>query len=522
MRKAVVARAAALAAGVVFLGAGLAAQATATLKVSVLIVDADLNVKPVPRHVLMVRRADGAGDPQRLVMGFDGKAELKLAPGNYTLESEKPVEFQGHAYHWKQPVTVAAGATPTSVELSIDNAVDDLAPARMGTTPPPAAKPAPPPPPPPVPTIPDLRGTWMGTYADLPDAKLVIDRQDGTTFSGTLSVVTRPGKAASDIQVDGKLTDHLIDLTETKVLNLGGAQSWGLGSGSGTLQADGKQMSGTGLDAKSSYKWTYKRDTNPGGIPAVSAAATSAVSAVRAASALPDVRGSWTGSYAGSPAELKIDTQDDATWSGTLLVTTRPGKDPTEIQMSGKVSPTSIDLAEVKMIKTGGAGGWKLGSGSGTFQQDGRQMSGQTRDDKSAYDFSFERRGQAPPPMAGRAAAPPASVAPPASTADLRGSWDGVYAGSPAELKIDTHDGAIWSGTLLVTTKAGKDPTEIQVSGRLSGMSLDIRETSILRAGAVSNWKLGSGSGTLQADGHTMNGSGTDGKTSYKFSFAKR
>jgi hypothetical protein len=145
-------------------------------------------------------------------------------------------------------------------------------------------------------------------------------------------------------------------------------------------------------------------------------------------------------------------------------------------------------------------------------------MSGTTKDDKSSYDFSFERRGQAPAPMAVRATPPPST----SSGVDMRGSWDGVYAGSPTELKVDTQDGSNWSGVLLITTKQGKDATEIQVSGRVSGMNVDIRETSILRLGATSSWKLGNGSGTLQGDGHTMNGSGTDGKTSYKFSFAKR
>lgn len=128
------------------LGASLIAQASATLRVSVLLIDADLNVKPVPRHALTVKRADGKGDATRLVMGFDGRAEIRLEPGSYILESERPVEFQGHSYRWRYSVTVRPTGI-TAAELSVDNAIEEAAaPRPSAVAPPPPPVSAPPPP----------------------------------------------------------------------------------------------------------------------------------------------------------------------------------------------------------------------------------------------------------------------------------------------------------------------------------------------------------------------------------------
>jgi hypothetical protein len=69
--------------------------------VKVALVDRDLNVKPVPEAVLLVRKlgADGAPDACRpgaeLTTSFDGTATLALAAGQLSISAQKPVEFDG-------------------------------------------------------------------------------------------------------------------------------------------------------------------------------------------------------------------------------------------------------------------------------------------------------------------------------------------------------------------------------------------------------------------------------------------
>ena len=96
------------------------AQSTGTVQIVAMLVDGDLNIKAVPRHALVLRPV--SGDSQRVVTGLDGKVQIAAAPGAYTLESEKVVDFQGKSYGWKVPVTVKAGET-VLIELSTDNAV---------------------------------------------------------------------------------------------------------------------------------------------------------------------------------------------------------------------------------------------------------------------------------------------------------------------------------------------------------------------------------------------------------------
>lgn len=101
-----------------------AAQSAQVLRVKVILVDAELNVKPVPKHVLFVSARPPAGEPRRIVTGLDGTAEITLPVGDYTIESERAVEFQGKAYRWAQAVTVRTGSD-TSLELSVDSAVTE-------------------------------------------------------------------------------------------------------------------------------------------------------------------------------------------------------------------------------------------------------------------------------------------------------------------------------------------------------------------------------------------------------------
>lgn len=94
---------------------------TAKLKVRVILIDKDLNQKPVPKLTFVLAPFDGpVGETITGKTGFDGNGELQLAPGKYRLSTPEPVEFQGKKYSWE--VGVVASLPESAVELSNDNA----------------------------------------------------------------------------------------------------------------------------------------------------------------------------------------------------------------------------------------------------------------------------------------------------------------------------------------------------------------------------------------------------------------
>ena len=94
---------------------------SAKLKVRAVLVDKDLNQKPVPKLGFVVAPFEGpVGATVTGKTGFDGSGELQLAPGKYHLSTPEPIEFQDKKYSWEVHVTVSA--PETTVELSNDNA----------------------------------------------------------------------------------------------------------------------------------------------------------------------------------------------------------------------------------------------------------------------------------------------------------------------------------------------------------------------------------------------------------------
>jgi S1-C subfamily serine protease len=94
---------------------------SAKLKVRAVLVDKDLNQKPVPKLAFVLARFEGpAGESPAGKTGFDGNGELQLAPGKYRLSTPEPVEFQGKKYSWDLEITVSA--SESTIELSNDNA----------------------------------------------------------------------------------------------------------------------------------------------------------------------------------------------------------------------------------------------------------------------------------------------------------------------------------------------------------------------------------------------------------------
>src|SRR5262249_8588034 len=92
------------------------------LHIKVVLSDAGQSVMtPVARHALLISDNPATAAPRRVVTGLDGTIDVRLRPGNYTVESDQPVAFQGKAYQWTKIVDVAGGRD-TVLELTRSNA----------------------------------------------------------------------------------------------------------------------------------------------------------------------------------------------------------------------------------------------------------------------------------------------------------------------------------------------------------------------------------------------------------------
>lgn len=101
---------AALLAALLFnLQAPATAQERGALRITVTLVDAQGVVTPVPRHALLISDNPPTAAPRRVVTANDGTATVLLRPGNYTVESDRPVAFQGKPYEWRQTLDIGAG-----------------------------------------------------------------------------------------------------------------------------------------------------------------------------------------------------------------------------------------------------------------------------------------------------------------------------------------------------------------------------------------------------------------------------
>ena len=118
---------------------GNATPGTSVLHIRVSIVDADQRPLPVARHALLVSDNPATSLPSRVVTGPDGTAEIRLRPGNYTVESDRPAILQGRAYQWTQIVDIVAGRD-TTLELTAANAEIGPVTAEMEATATPAEK----------------------------------------------------------------------------------------------------------------------------------------------------------------------------------------------------------------------------------------------------------------------------------------------------------------------------------------------------------------------------------------------
>lgn len=117
----------------VALGQGRARLAAATpVHVRAILIDGQLNQKPVPRLELRIASATDAAVATART-GFDGHVDLELPPGRYTLTTPSGVSFDGQSYSWRLRLTIKAA--PLTVTLSNDNALAPISPALVRPTP---------------------------------------------------------------------------------------------------------------------------------------------------------------------------------------------------------------------------------------------------------------------------------------------------------------------------------------------------------------------------------------------------
>ena len=99
-----------------------------TVKVSlhVVLVDRELNQKPVPWFRVTLRREDlQDSDAFDLKTRLDGTCERALQAGRYELTTPQPIELQGSRYTWSMKISISG--LQQTIELSNDNATVERA-----------------------------------------------------------------------------------------------------------------------------------------------------------------------------------------------------------------------------------------------------------------------------------------------------------------------------------------------------------------------------------------------------------
>ena len=111
--------------------AAIAGQTLVVLHIRAVLTDATGRATPAARHALIISDDPPTTEARRIFMGLDGTADVRLRPGRYVVESDKPVALQGKAYRWRQTLDIAAGRD-SALDLTVANAV--VEPIAPGTT----------------------------------------------------------------------------------------------------------------------------------------------------------------------------------------------------------------------------------------------------------------------------------------------------------------------------------------------------------------------------------------------------
>lgn len=126
----------------VLLSAAASRQSLSVLRIKVVLGGGADTATPVPHHALLISENPASATPRRIVTSLEGTAEVKLRPGNYTVESDRPVTFAGRTYQWTEILDIAAGRDAV-LELTTANAEVVTGPsASAGAAPSPESDPS--------------------------------------------------------------------------------------------------------------------------------------------------------------------------------------------------------------------------------------------------------------------------------------------------------------------------------------------------------------------------------------------
>lgn len=129
----------ALATLLVVLSHGANLQELVVLRVRIVLADAEQRATPVSRYALLVSDNPASAEPRRLLTALDGTVEVRLRPGSYIVESDRPFGFEGKAYQWTQVVELVAGRdtllelTAANAEVEVSSSASTTAPAAADT-----------------------------------------------------------------------------------------------------------------------------------------------------------------------------------------------------------------------------------------------------------------------------------------------------------------------------------------------------------------------------------------------------
>jgi hypothetical protein len=115
---------------------GISGQALATLHITVSLNDATGRATPVAGYALLISDNPQTVSTRRVVTTAEGTAQLRLRPGNYTVESDQPVVSGGRAFIWTARLNVAEGRDSV---LALTTANASSEPVGPGTTETPAS-----------------------------------------------------------------------------------------------------------------------------------------------------------------------------------------------------------------------------------------------------------------------------------------------------------------------------------------------------------------------------------------------
>jgi S1-C subfamily serine protease len=104
--------------------------APVSVRLRVILVDQNLNRKPVPFFLVDLRSDGNSGTAIELKTDLDGEAQQQLAPGHYALSTPKPLDVGGKRYTWKLDVQITGAEQ--HIDLTNDNARIEEMPAAPG------------------------------------------------------------------------------------------------------------------------------------------------------------------------------------------------------------------------------------------------------------------------------------------------------------------------------------------------------------------------------------------------------